>query len=91
MSLLGKNAFLICFPSSVFTGIFWRFGWTDESLPVLATVCLKIVWILLSVLIYSFRPSIYVDFNLARPRYSSIKLIIGWTSISFSKVASSVL
>ena len=38
--------FRIFRPSSVRTGIFWRFGSVEEMRPVRVSVCLNTVWIL---------------------------------------------
>ena len=44
-------------PSSVRTGMFWRFGSVEDSRPVAATVWLNVVWIRPSAAIVLIRPS----------------------------------
>ena len=41
----GRRPCATACPSSVRTGMLWRFGWSEESRPVRATVWLKDAWI----------------------------------------------
>ena len=86
----GTNALRNWRPSSERTGMLCRFGWSDESRPVRATVWLNVAWMRPSGATSVSRPSPYVERSFSTSRYESSGSMIGCWSRSFSSEAASV-
>jgi hypothetical protein len=85
------NALRICRPSSERIGMFCRFGFDEESLPVAATVWLKDVCSRPSFSSTILgRASRYVELSLSSSRHDSSASTIGCASRSFSRTLASV-